>query len=212
MVRRRVEWSGVRVRGRKMWGEDHRHSEKKKRCLSQREVKRQNERASVVSCTVSTLDVAPSLSIYLMIYFWNEWKVKLRPGICKQINMQFLLSVMKKTTNGHSMWQMYYIRIYLEMRHIFPRHMFGWLLDYGCVYLLTVYSFLYSVAIWRNILLFESWKRQKVFVFHAGKQESSECHFNFFNSVCITDPQWWAQVIKVCLLANHGDLNSSAID
>lgn len=51
--------------------------QREKRCKSQRELKGQNERASVVSCVLSSLGLASSLSgfnLKLMIYSWEGWK------------------------------------------------------------------------------------------------------------------------------------------
>lgn len=74
----RVSSGWVGVTGGKMEGEDQWGSmAEKKRCKSQRELKRQNERASVVSCVLSSLGLASSLSgfnLKLMIYSWEGWK------------------------------------------------------------------------------------------------------------------------------------------
>lgn len=54
------------------------NSERKKKCKSQRELKRQNERASVLSCALSSLGLAFTLfsgfNLKLMIYSWEGWR------------------------------------------------------------------------------------------------------------------------------------------
>lgn len=88
-----------------MQGEDQGGSTGKRKCKSQRELKRQNERASVVSCVLSSLGLASCLSgfnLKLMIYFWEGWKSQIVTCdtqthllFCSRLDMQSLLLFMQ---------------------------------------------------------------------------------------------------------------------